>query len=41
MFLDKKLIPSVKHDGGSIVVGASFAARGPGWLAITGGAVNF
>ncbi len=39
-FLHEKLIPSVKHGGGSIMAWACFAESGPGRLATIDGTMN-
>ncbi len=39
-FLHEKLIPSVKHCGGSVMVWPCFAESGPGRLAIIDGTMN-
>ncbi len=39
-FHKKNIIPTVKHGGGSVMVGGCFAASGPGQLAIIDGTMN-
>ncbi len=39
-FQKKKIIPTFKHGGGSVMVWGCFAASGPGWLAIIDGTMN-